>query len=113
MEGDAGRGKVGQLKKIVRARNGSVRMVEDLGKRKRDEMEGIGRDGREKKMFKIFQKSKKTQRSPVRKVGEGANENDEGNNKDEEYVEKTGGKFRGDKKGDERVGRKGKNGGKD
>lgn len=42
MKGKANREKIWQVEKIVRGRSGSVGMVEDLRKRKRSEMEGMG-----------------------------------------------------------------------
>lgn len=42
MESNADREEMGQLKKIGGRRSGSMSMVEDLEKRKRDEIGGIG-----------------------------------------------------------------------
>lgn len=44
MEDETGRDKLGQLGKIMRERSGSIGMVEDMVKRKREEIEGAGGD---------------------------------------------------------------------
>lgn len=71
-----------QMTKLFKGRRGSTKMIEEISKRKWEGGEGEGQEGEEGKEKKIFKRSEKTVRSPVREREE------EGRNRLEEMMVK-------------------------